>query len=668
MKKIFLTILFVGISMPAFALIDNLPDTVVSRDIGEVVVVANMHQSVIAPQSLSGLQLQKLSSHSVADAVRYFSGAQVKDYGGVGGLKTIDIRSMGSSHLGVFFDGIQVGNAQNGTVDLGRFSLDNIEEIAVYNGQKSDIFQAAKDYSTSSSVYLRTHKPLFIEGKKCNVRGTFRSGSFGLVNPAVVVENKITDKLSFSGNAEYTQATGKYKFKYHKQLQLATGDKITTWDTTGIRQNGDVRAFRLEGTLFAPQWHVKCYYYNSERGIPCAIVRNVWTSSQRQWDQNLFFQGQFQTQFSNDNAIKVAAKYSYDYMRYLDPDTTSLYIDNNFSQQDVYSSVAYLMNCSKYLSANVSVDYERNWMQSNLVNFPLPKRNMLLAALATAFMAKNVKMQVSLLGNFINDATTDGSSWTVRYTPAFFISTSVNKNFATRAFFKRMFRMPTFNDLYYTEIGNVSLKPEYATQYNIGFSFDKIEFNNYLTRIKIDVDAYLNQIDDKIVAVPKGNSQFRWMMMNIGKVRVKGADFKCQINGNNDVFDTHLLFTYTYQKAQDLTHPDDNGPRGTYKGQISYVPEHSGSVVGGVGYDGFDLNYSFIYVGERYHVSANIPENYEPSWYTHDLTLSKIIEIKNAKTLRIAVEANNLLNQQYDVVLNYPMPGRNFKAIITIRI
>lgn len=58
----------------------------------------------------------------------------------MGGLKTVNIRSMGTNHVGVFYDGIELGNAQNGTVDLGRFSLDNMEAVTLYNGQKSAIF------------------------------------------------------------------------------------------------------------------------------------------------------------------------------------------------------------------------------------------------------------------------------------------------------------------------------------------------------------------------------------------------------------------------------------------------------------------------------------------------------------------------------------------------
>ena len=95
-----------------------------------------VRREVIPVKELSGERLQRLNSHNVADALRYFSGIQIKDYGGVGGLKTVNIRSMGTNHVGVFYDGIELGNAQNGTVDLGRFSLDNMESVTLYNGQK----------------------------------------------------------------------------------------------------------------------------------------------------------------------------------------------------------------------------------------------------------------------------------------------------------------------------------------------------------------------------------------------------------------------------------------------------------------------------------------------------------------------------------------------------
>ena len=97
------------------------------QHIDSVVVVGTFRpEKVIPAQVLSGERLQRLNAHSVADAIRYFSGVQIKDYGGIGGLKTINVRGMGTQHVGVFYDGIQLGNAQNGQIDLGKYSLDNM--------------------------------------------------------------------------------------------------------------------------------------------------------------------------------------------------------------------------------------------------------------------------------------------------------------------------------------------------------------------------------------------------------------------------------------------------------------------------------------------------------------------------------------------------------------
>lgn len=81
-------------------------------------------------------------------------------------------------------------------------------------------------------------------------------------------------------------------------------------------------------------------------------------------------------------------------------------------------------------------------------------------------------------------------------------------------------------------------------------------------------------------------------------------------------------------------------------------------------YKSWGLNYSFVYVGERYDSSQNnIQYNYLLPWYTHDLSVQKTFKL-NKHQLKASLEVNNLFNQYYDVVLNYPMPGRNFRFIL----
>ena len=643
----------------------------------DVVVWGSSNGKEIVPgQRLSGKRLESLSSFSVADAIRYFSGVQMKDYGGVGGLKTVDVRSMGTNHMGVFYDGIQLGNAQNGQVDLSKFSMDNVESIALYNGQKSDICQSAKDYAASGVIYIRTKRPHFESGKNYNLRVALKAGSFGVINPSAVWEQKWSDRLSSSVHAEYLHATGKYKFRYRRVLP--NGD--TAWDTTAVRQNGDIESFRVEGGLFGRMdnghWNAKLYYYTSDKGIPGPIVNNVWRTSQRQWDRNFFAQGNMKKTWGRYE-LMVNAKFARDYLHYLSPDTTSLYINNEFTQCETYLSAANHYSITDQWDVALSADYQYNTLDADLTNFVYPKRHTVLWAAATTLEWGRLRVMGNLLGTHVVDKSTSHQEQSTSYvghrtctnqlSPAVFFSVQPfrSRELSVRAYYKKSFRMPTFNDLYYTDIGNINLEPEYATQYNVGLHYQKNFTRPWLKHIEAKADAYYNQVNNKIVAIPKGSGQYRWMMINIGKVKIRGVDVNVQTvwKPARD-WQLDVSLNYTYQKAQDYSDPTDNDPVvGTYKGQIAYIPWHSGSAVGNLTYRDWGLNYSFIYVGERYHNSSNIPANHEEPWYTHDVSVTKDFRVGGTKA-SVALECNNLLNQQYDVILNYPMPGRNWKCII----
>lgn len=293
MKKIlFLLSLYIAAAHCSAQRLDSL------HTLREVVVSSRNSQSVIAPQQLEGDQLRRLGSLSVADALRYFAGVQLKDYGGVGGIKTVNIRSMGSQHVGVFYDGIQLANAQNGQVDLGQYSLDNVQAISLYNGQKSHVFQSARDYASAGSIYLWTRRPEFAQGETYHAKATLKTGSFGLVNPSALVDLRLSSRVSASLSTEWLSSNGKYKFRYRRRA-ARTGEVM--YDTTAVRQNGDVRATRLEAALFGTfaqgRWMVKGYNYTSERGVPGAIVNNVWRRGERIWDNNSFLQGTYRRDF-----------------------------------------------------------------------------------------------------------------------------------------------------------------------------------------------------------------------------------------------------------------------------------------------------------------------------------------------------------------------------------
>ena len=638
------------------------------QQVDEVIISSRYnHKEVIPSQTLNGEQLEKLNAHSVADALRYFSGIQLKDYGGVGGIKTVNIRSMGTNHLGISYDGVELGNAQNGQIDLGQFSLDNVEEITLFNGQKSAILQPASDFGHAGAIYIRTRAPRFSDGKGYNLKFKARYGSSDMFRFSTLWEQRLSSKVSSSVSAEVLTASGKYKFRYRRKKQ----DGTVAYDTTAIRENGDIWAVRAEGNLHGMIsdgfWKFKLYTYNSERGIPGAIVNNVWRRGERQWDHNYFTQARFQKSFGERFTTQAVAKYAYYNTRYVNRDTTLLNVDNTYKQQELYFSTSNVYNLLPIWSASLSYDFKWNRLDSDMRQFVTPQRYAHYVALASALNLERFKIQASVLATMVKDRLNDGTSSKsmTEYTPAVFANVYpfASKELSIRAYAKKSFRMPTFNDLYYTEIGNAQLKPESALQYNVGLSYDRQWPSGLFRFFHLQTDVYYNSVHDKIVAYPKGQ-QFRWTMLNLGRVHIKGIDVETELTV---VPVSGLLVTgrlqYTYQDARDVTDPEDT----FYRDQIPYIPWHSGTAILNIQYKKWDFNYSFLYAGERYNQQENIKYNYMQPWYTSDLSLSYRFKIKET-AFRITGEVNNVFSQDYDVILNYPMPKRNYGLTLDVKI
>lgn len=655
MKRLFAIAMLGVVAGSAFANGET-QDSVRVHHIQEVVVTSRLiSRETIPSQTLGGEELKKLNSLSVADALRYFSGLQLKDYGGVGGIKTVNIRSMGTNHLGIFYDGIELGNAQNGQIDLGQFSLDNVEEISLYNGQRSAIFQPASDFGNAGSVYIRTKAPRFMMGRRYNLLVRAKYGSSDTFRFSSLWEQKLSDHISSSLSTSVLTSSGRYKFRYRRVNE----DNTVAYDTTAVRHNGDIWAFRIEenvrGGIADGYWNVKAYTYHSERGIPGAIVNNVWRRGERQWDHNTFGQAVFQKSFGDKFSTKALAKYAYYVTRYVNNDETQIHVDNTYRQQEMYFSTSNVYEILSKWSVSMSYDFKWNKLNANMVDFAFPHRYSNFVSLATALTLSRIQAQASLVEQVVKDHVKYGASSSSRstLTPAFFVNVYPfeSKLLAVKAFAKKSFRMPTFNDLYYADMGNSKLNPESALQYDLGFVLNKDWKQGIVDHFRLQVDGYYNTVHDKIVAYPKGQ-QFRWTMLNLGKVHIKGVDAMAEV-GLEPAKDWKVTarLQYTYQDARDVT--DSN--TSYYKDQIPYIPWHSGSAILALSWREWDLSYSFIYSGERYSQQENILYNHLQPWYTHDMSV-----VYHARRWSARLDVNNIFSQDYDVILNYPMPKRNY--------
>lgn len=624
-----------------------------------------------AGQRLEGEALRRMSSYSVADAVRFFSGVQLKDYGGIGGLKTINVRSMGSEHTAVSYDGVEITNAQNGIVDLGRLSLSGVGAITLtQGGMGGSLLRPARSWAGASAVALEARRPEFRAGEKpWRLRVEAAGGSFGTFAPEALWEQRLSRSgTALQVNAAWLTSTGRYKYRYHMD---------GGYDTTATRRNGDITLLRGEAALFGslPRgggWRARGYVYSSRRGLPGAVVRGRLSHIDRQRDVNSFIQGAADMSLGK-YSLKATAKMAYDYMHYLYDsrrDQGAMYISNHYHQSGLYISTAHRYAFSPRVAAALAADYSLDALTSDMRNFASPLRHSAYISLAAEVRpATGVELQASTLMTHTDNRPRHGSGRAIHtaFSPGAMVvwrlPAAVLRGVALRTFYKRTYRVPTFNDLYYTFIGNANLKPETATQVDVGASWSAAPAS--WVELLVKVDGYANRVTDKIVAVPASN-QFRWTMTNIGRVRVHGLDASASARSRLAARTVLTLkATYTYQRAMDCS--DKESPY--YKGQVAYIPKHSASAVAALEWGAWSANYSLLYTGRRYDSSANVAANSIRSYYISDLAINRELKLPRAGVeMRLSLAVNNILNRHYDVVRCYPMPGRNYKITLSTNI
>ena len=602
------------------------------QTLDDVSVVGVKPHYLTPSQTLRGDMLRSLSATSVADALKYFSGVQIKDYGGLGGLKTVNVRSLGSQHVGVYLDGIRITNAQNGQIDLGRYSLSNMESVSLYNANRNERLQSASEYASAATVYMQTKRPT-----QTTYTMEYGCGSFGL--------NKLKGYFALKNllfvDAEYQHSDGDYAFRFRSEQE----------DTVGTRHNSDITFYRLEAAGFYKGLSTHVYYYNSERGLPGPVIRRLsdqWDSTDRQWDENFFIQSSYKHSWEHFG-LKTNLKYSYDYLHYLqDPRTNAatMYCNNHYTQQDIYGSVAAAWN-TRYVSLTASTDLRWSDLDADVYKFAYVYRldsKSLLSAIASY---RGFEANIALLYTHISDHTRGAASPLSRLTPMFLASWHGGP-LTVRAFHKRIFRAPTLNDLYYTLVGNAQLRPEYTSQWDLGVDYKD-------RHLHLAVDLYTSRIEDKIVAIPM-KCQFRWSMVNFGLVRSLGISTTAGYDRTWGKLVLSANANYTCQRDRDFSSPSDP----EYKNTIPYSPLHSASLIVSLGYDGWSACTSWLYTGDRFALISNNKEDMLGAWQTVDLKLSKTFTVSR-HSLQTTIECNNLTDSRHEVVKRYPMPGRNWK-------
>ena len=576
-------------------------DVPVADSLGAATVTADKGVIISKVDKISTKQ-----SFTVSDALNLSSGLHVGDNGGLAGLKTVNLRGLGSAHTAIYLDGVRVGNVQSGQNDLGMLPLEDIATLSV-------------DYALNA-VSFKTARPEFTE---LPVAGKIRfyAGSFGTYLPSARLHFRISDKLSLSVNAAGVLSKGNFSY----------GDGLE-------RLNNDVEQYRggidLFGRMTDGNYHVKAYYNQVERGTPGATS---WPSDDRQIDKNAFVQGFMKKKFGSLYTLRLSAKGSYDDIYY-----SSTWGDSNYGQTELQLNSAHDFQLTDWCKVSLAADVQWDNLASSMY---LASRISAFSALAASFKTERLLANVALefTGAFDKDALSRYA-----FSPSADIRFRVFDDFDVLAFGRRAYRIPTFNELYYVGYGNPKLRPEDAWMTDLGVEYSRDLPDSW--KVKAKLNGFFNYLTDKIASAPTAEDPNVWAPYNIGKVLSSGMDVAAGFVWNNDVWNCSFDAKYTLLSAVDKT-PDSY----SYGQQIPYIAKHTLVLNAVASWKGWALIPVWQLRAGRTDGSGILDD-----WNTLNLTLSTEVRLPKTGPLSFKFSVNNLFDCRYEISSGYPMPGRSF--------
>ena len=642
-------------------------------------------------QALTHKAIERSGAAGLHEVLRSFAGVSVRDYGGIGGVKTVSVRNLGAQHTAVSYDGITVSDAQNGQIDLSRFNLENVADVSVEISSSDDIFRSARLLNSAGILSINTLHPVF-DNKPYKVSASMRYGSFSTYNPSITCSQKLGKRWSTSVSADWMKSDGIYPF-------TLTNGSLRTKEK---RLNSDVNTLGAEMNLYGGiglgDLQVKARGYFSERGLPGSVIYYSQNPTERLWDRDLALSAIYTTPLGEQTRIRQTLSASRAYNRYTN--TSALYQvpeDDRYTQYETASSTIFGYRPLARLRFTAAEDLFYNHLESTIPESLTPSRITSVSAVSGQYRSPRLTLTGSLSYTAAHEWTATGTPAPdrSRVSPSLSTSWSASKALRLRASWRDGFRVPTFNDLYYARVGNTSLSPEKASQFNLGATLSlgpsantglgigrKMSGNREENiaggergkvipgRLTLTADVYYNSVRDKIVAIP---TMFIWKMRNLGKVQMFGGDFTASYaRGLGAGWTLNLRANYSYRYAVDITDPTAKN----YRHQIQYTPRHSGNALLTLQTPWLDFSYTLNAVGKRYFLQQNIRANEMAAYQDHSVSFGRefvlggrggvagngnAIRGDQAFRLRLSAEVLNLTGDNYEVIRYYPMPGRNFR-------
>lgn len=636
------------------------PDTVAGKihELGGVEVSASAASKPLTSSApihvLDAEKLKVTGVSDISDALHRMPGVTLRDYGGAGGLKTVSVRGFGAAHTAVVYDGITLSDCQSGQIDVSRYSLDNIGSLSMIIGDNDDIFIPARAAASAATLAVSSLTLPGFDDCRPHFTGQLRVGSFGNINPFFRIGKSFSERVAVAATGEFVHADNDYPFTLENGASTSRERRNNSKMNSGHAEIDAGVKLTARSSLKG-----KIYYYDNARRLPGPVIYYNDVNHEKLRERNFFAQLQYRNVVNSKWSFQGNAKFNWAASLY--HDEKGIYpggtLDQNYWQREAYVSGCALFMPDEKWAVDYSADYAYNNLNSNLNNDARPYRSSVLQSLTARYRRGGVSLMArALYSVYVNGANAgpDGRNAS-RLSPSVSVSWQPfgHRTFFLRASYKNIFRVPSFNEVYFDHYGSAELSPESTDQINVGATC-LVPAASWLPELSMTVDGYLNHIKDKIVAIPY--NMFVWQMINLGKVRMLGLDVTLNATvrlkpGQSLIF----AGNYSYQRAQPRTDPS----AADWMKQVAYTPLNSGGM--SVSYENPWVNVVIHGTGvsARYAANSNAPETKIPGYMEFGVAAYRTFRLRD-HSLEMRADLLNMFDKQYEVVARYPMPGRSW--------
>lgn len=639
--------LFIGISICSFVslCVRGQGET---KELDSVAVVGTTLQSS-GIQTLSKQRIDRRLATDVGQLMLLFPGVQLRSYGGLGGLKTVSFRSLGAAHTSVVMDYFALSQTQSGQTDLGQLPVDFIQQLAVVSQASTSLDYPIQAKLAGQIIAIQT-KHISNNKDSLSLIVGVQYGSFNQKDGHFYVGQQFK-KWRYGISAKLRQFDGNYPFSYRNgsttvQETRLNSDLIDGYGTASLSfqlTKKQVLYLSYSGAQF-------------DKGLPGAVVFYNTASAQRLNGVNQIITARHSV---DGQRLKIATTIDYQ-------ENTLTYVDSNYlntagflrsdfraKQLGSQTQVRYAISPSTIsVLLGTGIRYEE--LITN--DFSILPRRITVDGIAATELAIFGTTSIQFGFQHIEDIRPIHSKTANYFLPAVDWFKKIGKRISLGFNYRYTVRQPSFNELYYGQIGNEDLRPEKAHIFSLRLSYST-RINKLYTNTKIQ--PFYVYATDKILAVPTKNL-FIWSIQNIGISQALGTEFTESLAVRFKRSTLSLNLNYTFQITQDIS----NSNNATYGHQLSYSPLHSGTAELSFEYEKWGISTLMSYQGERYalveNISANLLEDFilldASVFYKQSLSVLK--KQKHQLTVRFAV--NNITNNFVNYIRYFVMPGRNF--------